>query len=350
MTTITSMTKEELYAIMNTAISTAMKGKEEHYKGESMPFLSTLQSWEKIKKEAGEIRENTYSKYCSQMNKLCEFFKDNSSIMLSEVTEEQLQDFIVYLNTQWKPVTIHDFCGSVLNPFFKEQTDRGNIKQNPFQFVKLPKVIPSKRPAYTPEELRAIVNVLDPDYYLTIVVWLAYYTGMRREEILALTWDDVDFDNHTIHIHATNTPIRGKPTTILEITKTESSIRPVGITTGLAKRLKYHKQHVQKNTKRYVVSQKNHDKPVRPEVVYKAMTKIKQKAGITGKGKLLHTFRHSMVTSMLNDDVSLTDIQAQTGHSDLRMVTYYADDDKITQARIARTNQFMENRDHRLGI
>ena len=47
----------------------------------------------------------------------------------------------------------------------------------------------------------------DPEY---ISFYIALYTGARCSEIFGLTWDDVDFDNHTIHIHATNTPIRGK--------------------------------------------------------------------------------------------------------------------------------------------
>ena len=96
MTTITSMTTEDLNAMINNAVSTAMKRKEEHYKGESMPFLSTIQDWIKTKHDIGIIQDNTYDKYRSQMNKLIEFFKDNKSIMLSDVTEEQLNALLVY--------------------------------------------------------------------------------------------------------------------------------------------------------------------------------------------------------------------------------------------------------------
>ena len=346
MTTITSMTTEEFYAMMNTAISTAMKGKEEHYKGEAMPFLSTIQGWIKTKHDIGIIQDNTYDKYRSQMNKIIEFFKDNKSIMLSDVTEEQLNALLVYLRGKWKSTkTIRDTFGSILRPFFREQAERGTIKLNPCELIQLPPEIPSNRTAYSDEEIRAIMSTLNPDYFLTIAIWIIYYTGMRRSELLALTWDDIDFNNRLIHIHKTN-----KKGTIYDRTKTKDSKRYVPIPDGLLERLKYHRRHIQKNARQYVVSQLKSDKPLKPDYLTKHFKNTLKKLGITERYKNLHTFRRTIVTNMRRVGMSTEDIQAQTGHKDSRMICYYTDDWKYQHARCARMATFSNTMDKTIGI
>jgi integrase len=52
-------------------------------------------------------------------------------------------------------------------------------------------------------EFIALRNALP--YYLQPVVTMAHYTGMRKEEILSLTWDQVDLREQKIILEAMNT-------------------------------------------------------------------------------------------------------------------------------------------------
>lgn len=78
------------------------------------------------------------------------------------------------------------------------------------------------------------------------VFYLAAYTGMRKGEILGLTWDDVDFDAKTIKVNRTLYKIKGE--FLLHEPKTRHSIRTIYIDDDLIKVLK--KQKAQQNIER----------------------------------------------------------------------------------------------------
>lgn len=68
-----------------------------------------------------------------------------------------------------------------------------------------------------------------------LLVMLMLYAGLRRGEVLALTWGDIDFDSNLIHVQhgvhfEVNAPIRGAP-------KTPCSVRDVPIVPPLRRAL-----------------------------------------------------------------------------------------------------------------
>jgi integrase len=67
--------------------------------------------------------------------------------------------------------------------------------------VKLPK-IPEGRTLYlSPSELKAVFEIA-PEW-MRIPLALAAFTGMRRGELLALRWMDVDLANRRLYLHET---------------------------------------------------------------------------------------------------------------------------------------------------
>lgn len=64
---------------------------------------------------------------------------------------------------------------------------------------------------------------------------LAIYTGLRKGELLALQWDDIDFDSDIIHIRKSVTKVNGKQ--VCKTPKTKTSNRTVSIPHSLTERM-----------------------------------------------------------------------------------------------------------------
>ncbi|MBP3479414.1 MAG: site-specific integrase, partial [Oscillospiraceae bacterium] len=73
-----------------------------------------------------------------------------------------------------------------------------------------------------PEQLRVLFN-------------LAVYTGLRKGELLALQWSDIDFVSDVVHVSKAVTLVDGKP--VVKAPKTKTSNRTVSIPHSLAVRL-----------------------------------------------------------------------------------------------------------------
>lgn len=87
----------------------------------------------------------------------------------------------------------------------------------------------------TAEEQRIFENAIAGDEY-EMLYKLALYSGLRQGELLALTWNDINFDKCYIDVNKTIVDIpnktiagRGKNEKVIQTPKTKSSIRIVNI-------------------------------------------------------------------------------------------------------------------------
>ncbi len=120
--------------------------------------------------------------------------------------------------------------------------------RNPFHKATLPKVFPCPMEMLSNEEIKRLLQNSGFSL-LGIAVHLAFAGSLRKGEILALTWSDVDFENGTIFINKTLKRVRkdaiqaldrndilyqfpavfdeGRTVIVLKRPKTRSSIRTV---------------------------------------------------------------------------------------------------------------------------
>lgn len=97
--------------------------------------------------------------------------------------------------------------------------------------VKIPKTAEkSTRRALTEEEQSWIT---DTPHRAQTAAMIMMYAGLRRGELLALTWQDIDLDAHTIKVERSVSMIKGKPH-IKEGGKTDAATRTVYIPVSLS--------------------------------------------------------------------------------------------------------------------
>lgn len=110
---------------------------------------------------------------------------------ICEVSAQRLQEYIADLAQQgYAPKTIdhiHDVCSAVLRTAVKW----GHLRENPARAVDLPR-LRTVRPkwALTTAQARALLGALPP--LARTMIGLAVLTGLRRGELFALRWADVD--------------------------------------------------------------------------------------------------------------------------------------------------------------
>lgn len=152
---------------------------------------------------------------------------------------------------------------------------------------------------WTIEEFNQFINSIDDDYY-KILFKLLFFTGMRKGELLALKWEDIDFNNKTISINKTITRNHE-----LQTPKTQTSNRIISISDNLINEL----------------SKLKHDHEFIFDISF---TQLKRKkdyyCNLSGVKQIkIHEFRHSHACLLFTNKIEIEDISYRLGHSNISM-------------------------------
>ncbi|WP_292016922.1 tyrosine-type recombinase/integrase [Megasphaera sp. UBA4233] len=289
-----------------------------HYKGETIPVNTYIAEW--LEAKGVEIKRNTWKKYDVYCRKY--FYPAFDGLMLTELTKKTIQDMVRDASLNIAPRTIQDMINSVLKPILKEAVGEKMIESNPAEYVKLPKVHKNKKEtALTDKEVMALFSA-SKDHYQWLALPLMFFTGMRRSELLALRWEDINMDKRTIFIHSSIVKTGEKPL-LTDYNKTEESTRIIPISPELFVLIQQYRATYGKGRK-IVIGQKEEDKYMDPDNFSRTFRAWKKKAGIT-RNIGVHAYRHTLITICLQQHLPYEYIMAITGHTDPRMITHYAD-------------------------
>lgn len=154
--------------------------------------------------------------------------------------------------------------------------------------------------------------------------YTALFTGMRRSELLALRWSDIDlilcqlYGNRTLHQLRTGEIIYRQP-------KTEKGRRQIALSPSTALVLKEHRetqeqlmqaQGITLNNDSLVFSQID-GKPLLPDSITHAWMKLARRSGL--HGIRLHDARHTHASLMLKQGIHPKIVQERLGHSSIQI-------------------------------
>jgi integrase len=126
-----------------------------------------------------------------------------------------------------------------------EQARKENkITINPASSIKLPKYQRPDISYMQNEEIRQFLNqAKDSKFYLAYL--LALTTGMRRGEILALRWQDVDLNNNQVSVNQSLVRVK-EGGLIFQEPKTKLAKRTINISSHLSTLLQEHQENWKK--------------------------------------------------------------------------------------------------------
>ncbi|MGH2104154.1 site-specific integrase [Aerococcus urinaeequi] len=205
------------------------------------------------------------------------------------------------------------------------------IKENPCDFVILPSKPLVKHEKgtldfYTREQLETFMTCLSE---MNTRKWEAFFrilafTGLRRGEALALTWDDIDTNQGLLTVN--KAVKRGENGQYVGSTKNESSVRTITIDDNTIKILKAWKAEQAKTLigfgfnaiqpNQYIFSKWKDNTPLNTMAPRNALVKICKRFDLPMIN--IHGFRSSHCTLLLEAGVPLKDVMERLGHSDVQ--------------------------------
>lgn len=215
----------------------------------------------------------------------------------------------------------------VLNQIMKNAIEDGYIEKNVMsssRYVLSKKV--KQREALSTSSAQDVIRQLDTlEPNDKILMALIIFTGLRRGEILALTWDDIDFENKVIHVKHSVTFKNNQP--IICGTKSKSGVRDVPIIKELKEILS-----AEEDKHGYII--KNHkfpDMPITEKTYQRSWERIKKTIDL--HNATAHVFRHTFAT-MMEPHTDIKTLQTIMGHADIQttMNRYTHKIDKNIQA------------------
>ena len=149
-------------------------------------------------KDVKKTSRNTQVSYQRDLLQLCEYLEGQGIYEVSKVTRTSLNSYILYLEREGKATTTISRVLASIKAFFHYEFSMGNIKRDPAELLKAPKIEKKAPVILTVEEIEALMaqpcgrnakEIRDK-----AMLELLYATGIRVSELVHLKLEDVNLN------------------------------------------------------------------------------------------------------------------------------------------------------------
>lgn len=335
--------KKEVEKLRDEIVAQFYKEREEHKKQEKdksfyikqeISFINLLYEYLNAKyykeDEREAITEQTYNGYKHNINVITSFLEERNlqDVLAKDVSTDLIEDLFKYItnrktsnNKKITKNTVRHYY-QFINPAFNYGVKKKYISYNPAVVIEPPSVGKPKINYLKPNECRIFIKECQKDLELGFAYIIDLIYGLRRSELLGLTWDKIDFENKTITISSALHRI-GTKFSYKDELKTLSSIATFPFVDGVEKILMAKKLDIEKNKallgNSYIneysnfVFVDNTGDLIKPDRLSRNVHRICENADITDIH--FHGLRHTCASNLLANGASLKEVQEWLRHS-----------------------------------
>ena len=144
------------------------------------------------------VKGNTYSgTYLAPVQK--RLIPHFGKMALEAILPLHVQKYANDMAKTYSPESVKKDC-TILSFILQRAVENGLCKINAAASVRLPKIVPPDKHAYTQQEYD-VVYTFARQHPNGLPIMLMMETGISRSELLGLRWEDIDLDNGVLHIN-----------------------------------------------------------------------------------------------------------------------------------------------------
>jgi len=243
------------------------------------------------------------------------------AIALTQLRPEHLQrQYASKLSSGLSPRSVR-YQHVVLHKALQTAMKWGLVARNVADGVDVPHARQTEMQTWDEYEVAQFLEIAKDSPYYTLF-HTALFTGMRRSELLALQWRDIDF--HQIHVSRSLHQL-GDHTYVFTQPKSARSRRTIALSPSSVFTLRDHKDRQAGIRAMLGLSLKGDDlvfstpegKPLRPNTISRAWTALAARADI--RVIRLHDARHTHASLMLKQGIHPKIVQERLGHASVQI-------------------------------
>jgi len=189
-------------------------------------FADFANQWYRHRVEAGDLKPATRSFYRRNLD--LHVLPELGDRRLVDVRLDALQELVTRKRLEGlAPSTVNGII-TTLTAMFRYAMQSDYLRENPATYIRRPKTRKQEADFLTTEEVRALLDHTPERWYALFLMGVT--TGLRRGELLAVKWENVDWRNSSYYVKETLALQHKDSGPMFAAPKSRESEKPVDLT------------------------------------------------------------------------------------------------------------------------